>query len=244
MKALLALLLATTAASAADLRLPVKAPVPAGYNYNGSGFYAGIGAVGDVASTNIFGATVYDAGAALDITAGYQWAWAGGANWGAIEGSFQYTNIGATQPCLVAMSCNTSSTIGFEERFLFGFPISLVLSVLPNLGNIFPALPSIPACPVGAVCATTAAHPYIYVGGLERKVDTTLTDALGASFSNTKWIAQPSVGLGIRNQWTAGLVSDTSAGCTFANVGVAFGGFPNTPTQFTRDCRAKVAFYY
>ena len=74
-------------ALAADV-VPVKAAPAIGYPFISNGFYAGLGAVGDVAGTNVFGSTVYQAGAAIDLTAGYQWAWAGGANWSALEASF------------------------------------------------------------------------------------------------------------------------------------------------------------
>ena len=221
-------------ALAADV-IPVKAAPAIGYPFISNGFYAGLGAVGDVAGTNVFGSTVYQAGAAVDLTAGYQWAWAGGANWSALEASFQYTNVGASQACLGLLggpTCTIKSQYGTEQRALFGFPVNIITGLLPNLGTVFPALP---ALPTGVV--TTAAHPYIWAGALERQVNSSI-----AGLTSSVWTIQPEIGMGIRNQWTQGLVVDTSTGCTVGNAGFALGGV--LATALTTDCRAKVAFYY
>jgi hypothetical protein len=129
-----------------------------------------------------------------------------------------------------------SSKWGFEERALLGFPIQQVLAVLPNLGNLFPALPPLPG---GVMATSTVAHPYLYVGLREDDISAAYMQA-----SATAWKIQPVVGMGIRNQWTNGLVVDTSAGCTFANTGLTMGGPANASVGLGRDCRAAVRFLY
>lgn len=242
----LALGLASPPVSAANLAPPMatKARAPVGYNYDGGGLYAGIGAVGDVAGSSQFGATVYSPGAALEFLVGYQFALPNKSNWGAIEVAFDYQNIGSAQPCTFTASCAMSSTFGFEQRFMFGFPIDVALAALPNLGNFFPALAPRPACPAGQTCSTGTAHPYIFGGLLERKFDTTFNDIVTGSASSSAWKLQPEFGLGMLHQWTAGLVDDTSAGCTIGNVGIQIGGLPARSATLTRDCRAKIALKY
>lgn len=229
-------LLSAAPSRAADL--PVKAPpsVLSGYPYSASGFYAGIGAVAGVLSSNVGDATngtsLYSAGAALDITAGYQFLAAG--TWFAVEGSIQYTNMGGAVACGVATSCSVTSRWGFEQRALVGFPIQTVLNVMPNLGNFFPALPALPGG-VNAMSATS--HPYIFAGLREDDVS-----AIIGLAQASVWKIQPVAGIGLRQQWTNGLVVDTSAGCTFANTGLALGG--GASATFGRDCRAKISFLY
>lgn len=234
-----AAVLGLTAAQAADL--PVKAPVPnvlMGYPYQGSGLFGGIGVVGAVLSADVGnagnGTSLFSAGAALDLTFGYQWAM--GGNWYALEGSAQYTNMGGSVACGPSVNCSVTSRWGFEQRAVIGFPINLVLSVLPDLGNFFPALPALPG---GVKVASTTSHPYVFAGLREDDVSA----SIGAAFAQA-WKVQPLVGIGMRQQWTQGLVVDTSASCTFANTGIAIGGTLGGSASFGRDCRVALRFLY
>lgn len=219
--------------------LPVKAPrlLAAGFPYQGSGFYAGIGAVGAVLSAdvgaNTGGSSVFSAGAAIDLTAGYQITT--GNNWYAFEASAQYTNMGGAVAC-GTVNCSVSTKWGFEQRALIGFPIQQVLSVLPNLSAAFPGLPPLPG---GVNASTTNTHPYVFVGIREDD-----RSAIFALQSAQVWTIQPVAGLGIRQQWTNGLVADTSVGCTFTDTGLQLGGIDNASAKFGRDCRAAFRLLY
>lgn len=226
-----------TSALAADLPVKVRPNVLAGFPYQGSGFYVGLGAVGAVLSADVGGDTggssIFSAGAAIDITAGYQFTSTN--NWYAFEASAQYTNMGGSVAC-PADACSVSSKWGFEQRALIGFPIQQVLSVLPNLGTVFPGLPPLPG---GVNASTTNTHPYIFAGIRE--------DDRSAAFGLARaqvWTIQPVVGLGLRQQWTNGLVADTSVGCTFADTGLQLGGLDNASAKFGRDCRAAFRLLY
>lgn len=223
---------------AADIVTKAPPAVLVGYPYQGSGLYGGIGVVGEVLSaditSNVGGSSVFSAGAALDLTAGYQWS--AGSNWFAAEGSVQYTNIGGSVMCAAGVPCSVSSKWGFEQRGLLGFPIQTVLAVLPNLNNVFPGLPTLPG---GVNADSTTSHPYLFVGLREDDVST----AFG--LANTRaWKVQPVVGMGLRQQWKQGLVVDTSAGCTFANTGATIGGPNGAQANYGRDCRAALRFLY
>lgn len=239
--AVLALMLGAFCVPARAADIITKGP-PAtafsGFPYSTSGFYGGLGAVASVLSASVGGdnggTSLYSAGAALDLTAGYQFVV--GGNWYAIEGSAQYTNMGGAVACSGGVSCVISSRWGFEQRGLIGFPIQTVLSVMPNLNNFFPGLPALPG---GVTATSTANHPYVFAGLREDDISA----AYGLTSAQT-WKIQPVVGVGIRQQWTNGLVVDTSAGCTFANTGIQIGGPANASATYGRDCRAALRFLY
>lgn len=233
-------MLAGLLAQAIAADLPAKAPplLPAtpGYPYTGSGLYAGIGVVGDVANSSVAGTGMFAAGAGLDLTAGYQWGL--GTNWFAAEASVQYTNLGASALTNVnGVATAIAAKWGFEERVLWGFPLTNVLAVLPNLSTVFPALPALPG---DVVPISTTSHPYLYVGLREDDVSASLALAQGQA-----WQVQPVLGAGLRQQWTQGLVVDTSAGCSFANTGFTVGPSGlGTGANLGSTCRAAVRFLY
>lgn len=224
-----------TPALAADL--PVKAVRPnvlAGYPYQGSGFYIGVGAVAAILNAdvgaNTGGTNIFSAGAALDMTAGYQFTT--GSNWYAIEASAQYTNMGGAVAC-PAGNCSISSTWGFEQRLLAGFPYQFLASAIPNFNTIFPGLPALPTG------TATNVHPYVFVGLRED-----LRRAMFDQFESKVWTIQPTAGAGFKMQMTQGAVLDTSVGCTFADAGLQIGGVDNASAKFGRDCRMKIAVQY
>src|ERR1700674_3830738 len=96
-------------AYAADL--PLKAQQQ-GYPYTGSGWYAGLGAMSEVANSTVSspfaGTSLYSAGAALEGVVGYQWGL--GYNWIAAEGAVNYTNLGGTQQCAPGVMCSIGKT--------------------------------------------------------------------------------------------------------------------------------------
>lgn len=228
-------------AHAADL--PVKAPpsILAGYPA-GNGFYGGIGAVAEASNSSVAGvngsANVISAGAGLNITAGYQWALPGNTastpSWVALEGDFTYTPsmLGGQALCSPGNICSVNTQFSFEQRLLWGFPITQALSVLPNFGNFFPTFSPLPAGVTGT------SHPYI--GALLREKDVSASYMLA---NGTAWQVQPGLIIGVRQQWTNGLVWDTSMGCTLGGTGLSFGE-PGTKATLGSDCRGAVRLLY
>lgn len=221
-------------AIAADLPVKIKPIAFTGYPYQGSGFYVGVGAVAAILNAdvglNTGGTNIFTAGAALDMTAGYQFTT--GSNWYAVEASVQYTNMGGAVAC-PAGNCMISSTWGFEQRVLAGFPYQLLASAIPNFGAIFPGLPPLPTG------TATNVHPYVFLGLRE--------DDRSAMFNLARaqvWTVQPTAGAGFRTQLTNGAVMDTSVGCTFTDAGLQLGGTDPSSAKFGRDCRGKVAVLF
>ena len=228
----------TTPAAAADMAVKA-APVPSimGYPYNANGFYFGVGALGDAASSTVGGAGVFTAGAAVDVVGGYQWK--GGLDFIALEARASYTNLGSSTACPDAggASCSIGTQWGLEQRAKFGFPITLITNALPSLGGLFPAVPMLPTTITTAVNST--AHPYISVGITEDDVSANI-----GLPSGREWQVQPTVGAGVMTQWTQGLVADVFAECSFAGTGFTFGPIPGNSANLGRKCTTGLHLIY
>lgn len=238
------ILLATTGllalavtAHAADLA--VKAPVASGYPYAASGFYFGVGVSSTAGSASVAGTGLFAAGAGVDGVVGYQWQ--GGLEFIAPEVDFTYTSVGNSAACPViggVTSCSTHNSWEIEPLIKFGFPITTITSLLPNLSSVFPALPQFPA---GATLTGTQ-HPYIYVGAPIRDVSASYGLNTGQ-----EWLVQPEVGAGILSQWQQGLVLDTRAGCSIGQNGFNFGTAPLVApgsTTVGTNCTARLEVLY
>ena len=238
-----AMLLAMLAAPAhaADLAIAkALGPVVPGYPYAGSGLIFGLGTEGAVANATAAApgasTSLYAAGADINFNIGYQGTIGGGSNWWVADVKVAYQNLGGTQLCSVTGTmCSVGSKFDVEERFLIGFPISTVLALLPAWGNIFPALPLQPA---GVV--TNASHPYVGIGLHESPV----TGSVG-SISGSSVTFQPAMIVGMKNQWTQGLVVNTWAEYSFANTSFGFGNGNKTAiANQGATARVGVSFEY
>ena len=236
----LALALMPAVAGAADLPVPVlKAPaaVP-GYPYAGAGLIFGLGTEGAVANATAAApgasTSLYAAGADINFNIGYQGTLGGGSNWWVGDVKVAYQNLGGTEVCGIGGTiCSVNSKFDVEERFLIGFPVSTVLAILPAFGNIFPALPAQPA---GVV--TNASHPYVGVGLHESPVSGSVGGIGGKSVA-----FQPAMIVGMKNQWTAGLVVNTWAEYSFANTSFSLGNGIGSANQGA-TARVGVSFEY
>ena len=204
---------------AADIPLKKVNPLFTGYPYDSSGFYWGVNTMATADSSSVSGApgttgTMFAAGAALGGTIGYQWG--RGTTFYAIEAMVNYTNLGATAPIPAGGTGSINSKFGFEQRVKFGGPLAAMLSVLPEGGLKFPGLPTFSG---GANATSAATHPYIMAGIREDEVTANL---LGAS--SKAWRVRASVGAGIMQQLTNGIVADTWIEYNPASTGLIIGG--------------------
>lgn len=229
--AITATLLALGAAHAADM--PVKAPPITGYPYTSNGFYFGIGALGDAASSSVGGAGVITAGAAVDVAIGYQWK--GGLDFVALEARGSYANLGSSTACPVAgmANCTVGNAWGLEQRVKFGFPVTAITNTV-NLGSLFPAVPPLPT---GA--SNVTAHPYLSAGVVENDVSASIGLPSGKA-----WQVQPTVGAGVMTQWSQGLVADTFVECSFPNTGFNIGPIAGQGANLGRVCTAGLNLLY
>lgn len=231
--AIAASMLLTLQAHAADM--PVKAPAASGYPYAASGFYWGVGVSSTAANASIANTNLTALGAGVDLAVGYQFK--GGLDFIAPEVDVTYTNLGNSGACSViggTTSCSTNDAWEIEPLVKFGFPITTITNLLPNLSSLFPALPSLPK---GVVASNV--HPYLYAGAPFRDVSANFGLATG-----TSWQVQPEIGAGILTQWQQGLVVDTRAGCTVGNTGFDIGVAGFTTERTGLACQSRIEVLY
>lgn len=235
-KLLLAAAIAAFTAPAFAADMPVKAlPAPVGYPYAASGFYFGLGASAEGENAAVANTGVVSTSAGLDGIIG--WQWKGGLDFIALETIFTYNNLGNTSACAsvggAIIGCSMSSQFEFDPRLKFGFPVSTLQALLPNLSQYFPALPSLPANFV-----PVSMHPYIYA-----EVPVKDVSANFGLVGGKEWLVQWGGGAGILNQMGNGIVVDVSAGCTFGNGGLLIGP-TNQKASLGTDCRSRIGLLY
>jgi hypothetical protein len=226
-------------AHAADLApLPTKAVAPSGYPYAASGFYWGLGVSSTAANADVANTGIVALGAGIDGVVGYQFR--GGLDFIAPELDLTYTNLGNSGACVMpaggTTSCATNDAWEIEPLVKFGFPISAVIGILPNLSSVFPALPALPS----GVTATNV-HPYVYVGAPIRDVSANYGLASGR-----EWQVQPELGAGFLTQWQQGLVIDARAGCTIGHTGfdLSVAGVTSAPVTTGLACTSRLEVLY
>lgn len=227
------------AANAADLSL-LKAPAPAGYPAAG-GFYFGLGASSTAASATVANTGIFAAGAGVDGVVGYQWH--GGLDFIAAEADITYTNLGNSGACPMTastvVSCSAGDQWEIEPLVKFGFPLSTVTKILPNLGGLFPALPALPS---NLALGNSTQHPYVYVGAPVRDDSASYGLATGK-----EWLIQPEIGAGFLSQWQQGLVVDVRAGCTVGSTGfnLSLAGFTGPQSvKAGTSCQSRLEVLY
>jgi hypothetical protein len=211
------LLLATTflalAGSAHAADMATKAAPVTGYPYAQSGFYFGVGTSATAANADIANSSLTALGAGLDLVVGYQFR--GGLDFIAPELDVTYTNLGNSGACSIGATvtnCSTNNAWEIEPLVKFGFPVTTLTNLLPNLSTYFPALPTLPTGTTGTE------HPYLYGGLPIRDVSANYGLSTGQ-----EWTVQPEIGAGILSQWTNGLAIDVRAGCTVGDAGFQLG---------------------
>jgi hypothetical protein len=235
-----ALLALGVTAHAADLPIIGKAPpLAAGYPYTANGIYYGLGVSSTAGSADVANTGIVALGAGVDFVVGYQFK--GGLNFIAPELDVTYTNLGNSAACVTpaggTTSCAASDEWEIEPLVKFGFPITTVTNLLPNLSSVFPALPALPS----GVTATNV-HPYIYAGAPFRDVSANYGMASGRD-----WQVQPELGAGFLTQWQQGLVVDARAGCTVGHTGFSLSVAGLTgPAEVTTGlaCTSRIEVLY
>lgn len=236
----LALLALGVSAYAADLPITVKAqPVAAGYPYTANGIYYGLGVSSTAGSADVANTGIVALGAGVDFVVGYQFK--GGLNFIAPELDVTYTNLGNSAACSTSAggttSCATSDAWEIDPGVKFGFPITTITNLLPNLSSVFPALPALP----NGVTAMNV-HPYVWLGAPLRDVSANYGMASGRD-----WQVQPEFAGGFLTQWQQGIVFDTRAGCTIGQTGFNLsvaGLTSSTPVKTGLTCTSRIEALY
>lgn len=191
--------LAVTAAHAADLKLPAKAPVNPFITNTGSGWYVGVNSQASVASSSVSGNTFPSlstsfmaAGAAIGGDVGYIWNSCVAGSWCQIEVDADYQNISGGVP-----GASMNSKWNVSEEADIGIQVfQTIIAALPSLNgnNPFPTFNPSGLLPANIAVATT---PRQYVGFVvdEMELGGNLFSATGQD-----WAIAPGVTTGYRWQ--------------------------------------------
>jgi hypothetical protein len=216
MKVLLALLLTTSLASAADL--PVKAPLkPVAYPV-ASGFYFGLGTMGGGGTVNaavpgVNSNSLVSNQISVNGILGYVWNLPNTQYFAAAEGWFGWQNFNGSAPGFALTGPAT-----FTQRVMIGAPLSDIAGLFPTLNLQAPPFPTLPG---GQVASNI--KPYIFASATEDDI----TVDLAGMGSNKDWRVSPGVGIGALGQLTSGSVVDVFAMTKFPQKGVCVGaGLP------------------
>lgn len=209
---ILAILLLSTSAYAADIPIKAKSNFLAAYTQGQCGGYFGLNAFGSAASVQggVVGAQIVQGD--IGATFGYGCPIGGTVgNFWFTEASFDWANINGA-----SNGFGFTGPAHFEQRFALGSPLSSILNLLPT--NPFSSLstPAVPLCPTNVTCGNQ--YPFLFVTSHEQSI----SGQVGLS-GNKEWIWYPGVGIGLESRWSNGVVADVWAQFTLNSTGMTIG---------------------
>lgn len=183
-------------AIAADL--PVKAPIGySQYPTTKCGMYYGINTMGETSAVNNAAVGTQFVQGAIGLTLGYTCP-LGGGYW-FVDGMFDFANLNG--------SSNGFALTGpamFEQRFGFGAPVPLLLSLIPGLSTLQNAVPSLIPLPSGVSVVTS--FPYLF--GSVHEDDVGVSNGFT---SNKQYLISAGFGIGNKVRLSNGVVFDPFA---------------------------------
>lgn len=204
------------AVHAADLPAVItKTPAQPVYQYPlGSGLYYGVNTMGSSTAIENQAIGTQIVQGAIGLTVGYTWAMGSGFTF--VDGHFDFANLnGSTN------GFNPTGPAQFEQRWGFGAPVNLLISLIPGLASLQNAVPGLIPLPAGISVNTSS--PYLFASIHED--DTGVSNGLAA---NRQWLISEGIGIGNKTRLSNGVVFDPWAEYTFSSshmcVGVVTGG--------------------
>lgn len=218
MKIVLALLLSTTLASAADLPVKARPPLLSAVYPVTQGLYFGVGTLGGggTVSASVPGVnsnSLVSNQIGVGGILGYVWNVPNTAMFAAAEGWFGWQNFNGSQ-----QGFSLTGPATFTQRVMVGAPLNDIAALFPTLNLQVPPFPTLP----GGQAASNI-KPYLFASLTE---DDITIDVAGAG-SNKDWRFSPGIGIGMLGQLTSGSVVDVFAMTKFPQKGVCVGtGLP------------------
>ena len=203
-----ALALLASPAAAADL--PVKAAA-SGFSYPTTkcGLYYGVNTMGSTGSVSNAAVGTQIVQGAIGLTVGYTCP-VGSGYWFA-DGSADFSNLNGS-----SNGFNLTGPAMFMERFGFGAPINMIISMIPGLSSLQNAVPSLIPLPTGVNVVTT--NPYL--AGAFHQDDTGV--GIGLAY-NKQYLLSGGFQLGTKTRLSNGIVFDAFAEYTLPSTQVCFG---------------------
>lgn len=184
-------------AFAADLPAQItKAPT---YQYPTTkcGVYYGVNTMGSSSAVENAAIGTQTVSGAIGLTLGYTCP-IGGGFW-FVDGMFDFANLNGS-----ANGFALSGPAQFEQRFGFGAPVPLLLSLVPGLASLQNAVPSLIPLPAGTSVVTS--NPYLFASIHED--DTGVALGLAA---NKAYLISAGFGIGTKTRLSNGVVFDPFA---------------------------------
>lgn len=224
MKKLLAItmLAALNAAPAFAADLPVKAPSQPIYSYpTKCGVYYGVNTMASTAAVENTAVGTQTVSGAIGLTLGYTCPLAGNGAYWFVDGMFDFANLNGNTNGLAL-----SGPAQFEQRFGFGAPVPLLISLIPGLSTLQNAVPSLIPLPAGVAVVTS--NPYLFASIHED--DTGVANGFTA---NKAYLISAGIGIGNKTRLSNGVVFDPFAEYVLPSsemcVGIAGGCFKRGP---------------
>ena len=211
-KLILALVLLSSTAYAADVTKAPKPQLLAGYAAGQCGMYFGINTLGSAGtiSGGPPGASIIQGDVGLTLGYGCPFGTTPGNFW-FVEGNFDWANLNGSQNGLAL-----TGPLHFEQRVGAGSPLSSMLNLFPNPFSGL-STPSLPLLPPGVTSGPQ--YPFIFVSLHEQDVSATF----GTS-QNRDWLISPGLGIGLESRLSNGVVADVTAQWVLQSTGIAIGG--------------------
>lgn len=183
-------------ADAGDIAGPAAINKALSYNYPATkcGLYYGVNTLGSTGAVENAAVGTQAVQAGIGLTLGYTCPM--GKGYWFVDGMFDFANLNG--------SANGFSLTGpamFEQRFGFGAPIDMIMSLVPGLSSLQSALPSLIPLPTGVAVVTS--NPYLFASIHEEDVGATLGLA-----SNREWLISAGFGVGNKTRLSNGVVFD------------------------------------
>ena len=193
--AAVAALLSTTV-FAADI--PTKAPTGySQYPTTSCGLYYGVNTMGSSAAVENAAVGTQFIQGAIGLTLGYTCP-VGQGYW-FVDGMFDFANLNGSSNGL-----SLTGPAQFEQRFGFGAPVPLLISLIPGLASLQNAVPSLIPLPTGVSVVTS--FPYLY--GSIHEDDTGVSNGLA---SMKQYLVSAGFGIGNKIRLSNGVVFDPFA---------------------------------
>lgn len=192
--ALIAGLAIATAARAADV--PTKAPPALSYNYPTTkcGLYYGLNTMGSTGSVNNAQIGTQVVQGDIGLTLGYTCPM--GAGYWFVDASADFANLNGSRD-----GFSVTGPAMFMERFGFGAPVDLIMSMVPGLSSLQNAVPSLIPLPSSVKVVTS--NPYLF--GAVHEEDVGIANGFG---SNKQWLVSAGFGIGNKTRLSNGVVFD------------------------------------
>jgi hypothetical protein len=187
-----------TSAVAADL--PTKAP-PTGYaTYPlGCGLYYGVNTMGETSAVQNAAVGTQFVQGAIGLTLGYTCSMGASGGFWFADGMFDFANLNGSSNGLAL-----TGPAQFEQRFGFGAPINILMTLIPGLSTLQNAQPALIPLPPGVTVVTS--FPYLF--GSIHEDDVGISNGFVA---NKQYLISAGFGLGTKVRWSNGIVFDPFA---------------------------------